>query len=373
MKISKELLELVPYKAGKPISETKREYGLTEVFKLASNENPLGPSPKAIVAIQQALQNQHRYPDPSAFDLLNVLSDVWGFETENLGVGNGSDELIDLLTRIYCEPGDSILTSEASFAAYPISAQANRVRTIRTPMTSDYKFDVEALVKRVEQASSDDRIRLVFIANPNNPTGTFITRSEVNYILQKLGSRDDLMLVFDEAYTEFVRSEDYLSAIESVRSVKNLIVLRTFSKAYGLAGLRVGAMIAPKQTIEIFNRVRKPFNVNDLAQVAVIAAIKDHEFIQRSRDIVWKGLDYFYESLQKINLPYIPSQGNFVLFDTQREASLVNEALLRKGIIMRPVQNYGFKTHLRLSVGLEHENQAAMKALEEVIRLVPKL
>jgi histidinol-phosphate aminotransferase len=175
------------------------------------------------------------------------------------------------------------------------------------------------------------------------------------------------LIVFDEAYNEFVRAKDYRNADSAMRTYKNVIALRTFSKIYGLAGLRLGAMVAPTEVLEIFNRVRKPFNVNDLAQVAAVAALQDSEFIAASQQIVWKGLDYFYEKLQKMGLPFIESQGNFVMFDTLRDAALVNEALLRKGIIMRPVKNYGFDRHLRLSVGLEEENVAAIKALEEVL------
>lgn len=371
MKVSPEIVSLIPYKPGKPISETQREYGLTKVIKVASNENPLGPSPKAVAAIKNLLQQLHRYPDPSAFDLIQCLAKKWNFPTQQLGLGNGSDELIDLLVRIYCEPGDGVLTSAAAFSAYEISTQANRAKLHTVPLKDDYKFNLAAMADYFF-AHPEARIRLIFIANPNNPTGTYASRQEVADFLARLGGRDDLLVIFDEAYNEFVRAKDYANVDEFIRKYNNVVALRTFSKIYGLAGLRLGAMVAPKDVIEVFNRVRKPFNVNDLAQVAAVAALQDDEFIAASQQTVWKGLDYFYEKLQKMGLPFIESQGNFVMFDTLRDAAVVNEALLRKGIIMRPIKNYGFPTHLRLSVGLEEENVEAMKALEEVLAEIPR-
>ena len=370
MKISPEILNLIPYKPGKPISETQREYGLSKVYKLASNENPLGPSPKAVDAVKKALDHQNLYPDPSHYELLHTISKLWGFPTQQLAIGNGSDELIDLLTRIFCEPKEGVLTSVAAFNAYEVSAQANRAVIRKVPLLTNYAFDMKGIADYFF-AHPEENIRLIFISNPNNPTGTHATKAEVEEFLARLGNRDDVMIVFDEAYNEFVRAEDCVSAQNYLGKYKNLIVLRTFSKIYGLAGFRVGCMIAPPEVVEVFNRVRKPFNVNDLAQVAANAALQDKEFIERSQQICWKGLDYFYKKLEELGLPYIPSQGNFVMFDTLRDAAKVNEALLRRGIIMRPILNYGFKTHMRISVGLEHENEAAMAALAEVLKEIP--
>lgn len=372
MKISPEILNLVPYKPGKPISETQREYGLKTVYKLASNENPLGTSPKAMAAVKQALEHQNLYPDPSHYELLQTLSKEWGFPTKQLAIGNGSDELIDLLNRIYCEPGDGVLTSVAAFNAYEVSAPANRAVIHKIPMKPGYVFDLPAIADYF-LAHPEKKIRLIFVSNPNNPTGTFVPKAEVEAFLEKVGNRDDVMVIFDEAYNEFVRDPSYASAQNYIPKYKNLIVLRTFSKIYGMAGFRLGVMIAPAETVEVYNRVRKPFNVNDLAQVAANAAVQDKEFIERSQQICWKGLDYCYKKLEELGLPYIPSQGNFVMFDTLRDAVKVNEALLRRGIILRPLLNYGFKTQLRLSVGLEHENEAAFKALAEVLKEVPVL
>ncbi|MBL7669857.1 MAG: histidinol-phosphate transaminase [Bdellovibrionaceae bacterium] len=372
MKVSREILNLVPYRPGKPISETKREFGLDRVIKLASNENPLGPSPLALVAVQKALQNQHRYPDPTCYDLISTLSDRWRIPPNNLGIGNGSDEIIDLLIRIYCEPGDSILTSQAAFAAYEVSAGAARVKVAKVPLRSDYGIDLQVMADYFLKNSTTQRIRLIFVPNPNNPTGRFIPRVEIEKFISTLGGRDDVLLVFDEAYNEFVRHPDYESVFKQVLLTNNLVLLKTFSKSFGMAGFRLGTLIAPSEVIELFNRVRKPFNVNDLAQVAAIAAIDDQKFIQESQRLTWEGLDFFMAELTRLQLPWIPSEGNFITFDTGRDALKVYEALLRRGIILRPILNYGFKTHLRMSVGLMDENRAAIQALEAVLEHIPQ-
>lgn len=370
MKISQEILDLVPYKPGKPISETQREYGVSRVIKLASNENPLGPSPMALEAVKKALEQQHRYPDPTHYELVQYLSKAWNYSKNQIGVGNGSDELLDLLIRIYCEPREGILIGESAFAAYGVSAQAARVKVHKVPLKKDFKFDLEAMADYFF-SHPEEKIRLIFIPNPNNPTGSYVSWPEIEKFLKRIGNRDDVLVIFDEAYHEFVRAKDYKSSMEFLRNYTNVILLKTFSKVYGLAGFRVGAMVAPAEVIEIFNRVRKPFNVNDLAQVAALAAMQDQKFIEATRQMTWKGLDYFYDNLEKLGLPYIRSEANFVMFDTLRDAKLVNEALLKRGIIMRPVQNYGFNTHLRLSVGLQEENELAIKALREVLVEVP--
>lgn len=372
MKVSQEILNLVPYRPGKPISETKREFGLDRVIKLASNENPLGPSPLALAAVQKALQNQHRYPDPTCYDLISTLSDRWRIPPKNLGIGNGSDEIIDLLIRIYCEPGDSILTSQAAFAAYEVSAGAARVKVAKVPLRSDYGIDLQVMADYFLKNSTTQRIRLIFVPNPNNPTGRFVPRVEIEKFISTLGGRDDVLLVFDEAYNEFVRHPDYESVFKQVLLTNNLVLLKTFSKSFGMAGFRLGTLIAPSEVIELFNRVRKPFNVNDLAQVAAIAAIDDQKFIQESQRLTWEGLDFFMAELTRLQLPWIPSEGNFITFDTGRDALKVYEALLRRGIILRPILNYGFKTHLRMSVGLMDENRAAIQALEAVLEHIPQ-
>ncbi len=367
MKVSPEILNLVPYKPGKPISETKREYGLTDVIKLASNENPLGMSPKAKQAVIRQLEEGHRYPDASYYELCEKVSQKWNVPRNQIVIGNGSDELIDLLVRIYCEPRESIVIPEKSFVAYSVRAGASRVRVQTTPLKAGYQVDFEALSTFLREKRESTSTRLVFLANPNNPTGVYCPADQVEAFLAEFGNHPDLLIVFDEAYNEFVRAKDYRSGQSFMTQYKNIVVLRTLSKAYGLAGLRVGVMMAPAETAELAHRVRTPFNVSELSQAAAIAALDDDDFIRKTCEATWQGLDYFYQQLSLLGLPYIESQGNFVMFDTLRDVVEVNEALLRKGVILRPVLNYGFKTEMRLSVGLSHENQRAIAALKQVL------
>lgn len=371
MKVSAEILNLIPYKPGKPISETQREYGLKEVIKLASNENTLGPSPKVIKALQAHLSQQHRYPDPSAFDLVQKIAQKWNVPTTQIGIGNGSNEIIDLLIRIFCEPGDAVLTSQAAFVAYQVCAQAARVKVRTTPLREDLTIDLKAIADHFFHHPTA-KIKLIFIPNPNNPTGTCVGGSELEEFLVRLGNRDDVLLVFDEAYTEFVRDKKFKDASKFYKDYSNVLVLKTFSKVYGMAGLRLGALLAPEYVLEYYNRVRNPFNVNDLAQIAGIHALDDVDYIQQSQKIVWEGLDYFYKEFDRLKLRYYPSQANFVLFDTGRDSELVHKNLLKKGLILRPVQNYGFKTLMRMTVGSMEENKKAISCIEQMLTEVEK-
>ena len=321
--------------------------------------------------MQDALSSLHRYPDASCYELVRTISRVWKMDPVQIAIGNGSNELIDLLVRIYCEPGDSILTTQTAFVAYSVCAHAARVRPVAIPMAPGFKTDLKAMGDWLEKNLEKEKTRIVFLPNPNNPTGTYITAAEVEAFLKKFGSRDDILIVFDEAYNEFVRAADYKSGMQFMSQYSNVAVLRTLSKAYGLAGLRVGVLLAPPGVIDLVNRVRNPFNVNGLAQVAAVAALEDYDFIQKSVEITWQGLDYFYEELAKMKLPYVASQANFVMFDTLRDVKQVDESLLRRGVILRPILNYGFTTHLRMSVGLAKENQIAIKTLQDVLKTIP--
>lgn len=366
MKVSQDILSLVPYQPGKPISETKRELGLTDVIKLASNECPFPPSEKVMGALKQALLEVHRYPDGAAFEMKQAAAKYYDVDDEMVAFGNGSNELIDLLIRIYCNEGDQILTSQGAFIAYKISAQAARVSTVETPMNSIYAFDVPLMI---EEVKNNAKIKLVFLPNPNNPTGAYINKKEFASLLEAVRTRGDVLLILDEAYLEFVRAPDYPDGSWAMKTNPNVCVLRTMSKVFGLAGLRVGFLLAQPEVIDLINRVRDPFNVNSLAQAASVAAMNDREFIKKVQATVWSGLDYFSIELKKMGLDFVPSQGNFVFFDTAQDAGEVFNQLLRKGIIMRPLKNYGFSTQLRLSVGLMNENEAAIRALREVLSL----
>ena len=372
MKVSAEILNLVPYKPGKPIAETQREYNLTEVIKLASNENALGPSPAAIKALEKWIKEQHIYPDPSSFDLVHRLSQKWNVPVSNIGIGNGSNEIIDLLIRIFCEPGDAILTSQAAFVAYQVCAQAARVKVRTVPLKEPLTIDLQAIADDFFQNPAA-KTKLIFIPNPNNPTGTCVTAKEVEQFLSRLGNRDDVLLVFDEAYTEFVRDPEFKEALEFRKKYSNIIVIKTFSKVYGLAGLRLGALVAPEFVLEFFNRVRNPFNVNSLAQVAGLAALDDQEYIKNSQKMVWNGIDFWEINLLRLGLKYFPTQANFILVDLNRNAQVCFEYLLRQGVILRPVANYGFPNYIRISIGLESENQKALVAIEKMLKEIPTL
>lgn len=365
MKIPDYINHLTAYKPGKPIEETQREFGLKQVFKLASNENPLGPSPLVQKALEKAIVSQHLYPDPSQYELLQAGSAFWGLETESISFGNGTDEIIDFLVRIFCRPGDQILFPRYSFQAYEVTAGACQVECVRAPLKNEWAFDLEKTIACYEQNRS--KIKIVFIANPNNPTGTYLDTRIVSGFLDYFRNQKDVLVIFDEAYFEFARANDYSSTLSFLKTTENLVVLRTFSKIFGMAGLRLGAMLAAPTVIQAYNKMRKPFNVSGLAQAAGVAAMNDLSFVKKTQQITWTGLDYFYKELERLKIDYIPSQGNFVLLNTKTDANAVFEKLLRRGIILRPVGNYGLPNHLRMSVGLEVENQAAIQALEAVL------
>jgi histidinol-phosphate aminotransferase len=363
LKVPPEIASLIPYQPGKPISETKRELGLSEVYKLASNESPLGPSPRVLAALAGALPEIHRYPDGACFAMRQALARYYQVAPETLIFGNGSDELVDMLVQIYCRPGEAILTSQGAFSAYEISAKSVLVTALHTPLTADLRFDLTAMTAQLQ---SDPRIRIVFLPNPNNPTGTYFTDPEFAAFMEVAGRRD-IFVVLDEAYLEFVRAKDYPVGRDYQKIYPNILLLRTLSKCFGLAGLRIGVLIATPEICTVINRVRKPFNINCLAQAAVPAAVTDTDYLERLTQLTWEGLDFFYQSLSAMGLKYWPSQGNFVLFDTQMDGEEAFQKLLRLGVILRPVKGYGFKTHLRMSVGLPTENAVAIQALKKVL------
>jgi len=364
MRVPPEISTLTPYQPGKPISETKRELGLSHVYKLASNESPLPPSASVKRAITEALEEIHRYPDGACFEMRRAVAEYYGVPGEWLMFGNGSDEIVDILVQIYCQPGDSILTSQGAFSAYEISAKSVRVRAQHTPLTSDLRFDLAAMADRLK---SDPSIKFVFLPNPNNPTGTYFTAAEFDAFMIVAGKKD-IFVVLDEAYVEFVRAKDYPRGMDYQKRFPNILLLRTMSKVFGLAALRVGVLIAPPEVCDTFNRVRKPFNINSLAQAAVVAALGDFEHLEKVKQLTWSGLDYYYSELDKMGIKYWPSQGNFVLFDCGRDAGEVFQLLLREGVILRPVKPYGMPNYLRMSVGLPEENEAAIRAIAKVLR-----
>jgi histidinol-phosphate aminotransferase len=363
MKPFPEIQSLHPYQPGKPISETKRELGLQHVYKLASNESPLPPSQKVKDAIAAALNEINRYPDGACFEMRKAVAEYYGVPENSLMFGNGSDEIVDILVQLYCGPGDSVLTSKGAFSAYAISTQSVRATMQMTELTSDLRFDLKAMAEKLK---TDPTIKFVFLPNPNNPTGTYFTRTEFDAFMSVAAAKD-VYVVLDEAYVEFVRATDYPKGREYQKKFPNVLLLRTMSKVFGLAGLRVGVLIAPPEVCDFFNRVRKPFNINSLAQVAVVAALQDRDYLKRIQAVTWEGLDYYYAQLDRMGVKYWKSEANFVLFDCGRDSGPVFQDLLKQGVILRPVKPYAMPNYLRMSVGLPEENKAAITALEKVL------
>lgn len=367
LRVSPEIESLVPYKPGKPIEETKRELGLTEVIKLASNENPLGPSPKAVQAIQNHLQDLARYPDPTCYQLRQKLAQKWSLSADDMVIGNGSNELIDLVIRVFCEPGDRVLIPEKSFVAYAVCAQAARVGKRELPVGTDFQWDVEKFVDEFK-AKNQSREKILFIANPNNPTGTYLKKTEADYLMDHLGGRDDILVIFDEAYNEYVRAKDFAHSTPYFKKHSNVMIIRTFSKIYGLAGLRVGALIGHSEYTQWLHRVRNPFNVNTLAQEAAIAALDDRDYLASSQKVVWQGLDDFYAYFKKREIPFTPSETNFVLFDTGGDGVQFFQSAMKKGLLLRPMDSYRLPRHIRITVGTREENQRAMDIMDQVFK-----
>jgi len=358
---------LQPYQPGKPESELRREYGLSDIVKLASNENPLGPSPKALAAVREALPDLARYPDGNGFELKTALSARLGVPTAALTLGNGSNDVLELVARAFLTPEHAAVFSEHAFAVYPIVTQAigatARVAKANPPdHEMPYGHDLAAILSLI-----DGRTRVVFVANPNNPTGTWQKTAELEKFLESVP--ESVIVVVDEAYFEYVEAEmDCPNALRWLDRFPNLIVTRTFSKAYGLAGLRVGYAVTHPQVADLLNRVREPFNVNSLALTAATAALDDFEHLERSRAVNRDGMKRLLEFCRRQGLAWLPSAGNFLCVDVGRPGREVFLELLKRGVIARPVDNYGLPRFLRISIGAETENARLIEALAEVLK-----
>lgn len=356
---------LRPYEPGKPLSELEREYGVRDAIKLASNENPLGPSPAALEAVRGALGEIARYPDGNGFELKRALAHRYGVDLPGITLGNGSNDVLEIIARAFLQPGLEAVFAQHAFAVYPIVTQAVGA-TARVVPAHDgsrgprYGHDLEAML-----AAITDKTRLVFIANPNNPTGTWLRREELEAFLQRVPRQ--VIVVLDEAYVEYVQEPDYPDSIPWLASFPNLVLTRTFSKAYGLAGLRAGFALSHPEVADVLNRVRQPFNVNSLALIAATAALTDRAHLEASLKLNQAGMAQWREMLAELGLEAIPSVGNFLCVDMGRPAAPVYEALLREGVIVRPVANYGLPSHLRITLGLAQENRRAGAALRKVL------
>lgn len=351
---------LLPYQPGKPIEELQRELGLNDIVKLASNENPLGLSPRVKALLQDNLDELTRYPDGAAFDLKQALADKFSLGVDQLTIGNGSNDVLDLIGQVFLDDSVSAIYSEHAFVVYQIMVQCSGARAIQVP-AKDFGHDLEAMYQAIEADT-----RIIFIANPNNPTGTWLGQAALMAFLEKVPSH--IIVVLDEAYSEYIDDTvDYALGLELQKSFNNVILTRTFSKAYGLAGLRVGYSVSTSEIADLINRVREPFNVNTLAQLAAIEVLSDEAYLQRSIAINNEGRQQIETALRDLGLAFIPSQGNFITFDTGRSGPEVYEKLLQQGVIVRPIVPYGLPKHLRVSIGLAKENAAFIAALKLVL------
>lgn len=351
---------IAPYQPGKPISELERELGITGIVKLASNENPLGASPKAVAAMQEAIKTIALYPDGNGFELKDALVKRYGVAHNNLVLGNGSNDLLELAARAFLAPGDKAVYSAHAFAVYPLATQAVGATGISVPAI-EYGHDLQAMAK----AAVDNKAKLVFIANPNNPTGTYLTADALQKFMRKLPT--NILVVLDEAYNEYLPPAQRYDSVSWLQQFPNLIISRTFSKAYGLAGLRVGYAMAHEQITDMMNRVRQPFNVNSIAQAAAVAALHDTDFVQQTYELNRKGMQQIIDGLTRLGLSYIPSYGNFISFRIGG-ATAMYRRLLELGVIVRPVANYEMPDYLRVSIGLENENEKFLSALAQGIK-----
>ncbi len=352
-----------PYVPGKPIEEVQREYGLEDVIKLASNENPLGTSPKALAALEEALPRLNSYPDGQSYYLRHVIAQHLGVEPEQVTVGNGADGLIMQTCMAYLDENSEAIVSQSSFPVYDIYTHVMRATLIKTPL-KNYGLDLEAMAQAI-----NDRTKLIFVCNPNNPTGTVVTADEVEAFMSRVP--DHVLVVFDEAYYEFVDADRFPDTLRYVRDGRqNVMVMRTFSKVYGLAGARLGCAVAAPQVLAPLNLVKEPFAVNLLAQAAGIAALEDEAFLEASVATNHAGRLFLYGEFERLGLPYIESHTNFILVKIGPQAGTVAQMLLERGVIVRPCAGYDLPNCLRITVGSQAQNTRLVEALEGVLQVL---
>lgn len=360
---------LIPYPPGKPIEETKREFRLDNVVKLASNENPLGPSPKALNAIRSKLEDLHLYPDGAHFELKSAIANKYGITNQEISIGCGSNELIDLLIRVFCSEESNVVVQEKAFVAYKLCAQLRGCHLIEAKADSNFNVSSHKILKVINPLT-----RMVILANPNNPTGTYIERDELHFLAQEL-DKQKILLVLDYAYWEYVNNKTIPSPMEMFAEHPNVIILKTFSKIYGLAGLRVGYMIARKEITRTIEKSRQPFNVSSVALDAAVAALSDEDFVRKSHEENIKSIMGLKHALKSFNVEVYPKdenedfipQTNFLLVDFKKPSKDLYSEFLKRGVIIRPVANYGLPTFFRITAGLSGENAKLLQAMSEVI------
>jgi histidinol-phosphate aminotransferase len=358
MKGKEHIYKIEPYQPGKPVEEVKQELGLTDVIKLASNENPLGPSPRALEAMRKSLENVNYYPDGNCAILREKLSQKLGFPPSSFIFGNGVDEIIHFIGLAFLDEGDEAIMVDPSFVRYEAAILLNRA-ICRKVTLKDFQYDVDFIIDAI-----NEKTKVIFIANPNNPTGTFLSKEQLEMLIKRAEGK---LLVLDEAYCEFVDDPSFPDSLSLLREDKDVIVLRTFSKIYGLAGLRIGYGVAKEETVQAIEHTREPFNVNYLAQVSAAAALDDEEHLKKTQMTIWEGKRYLYEQFEEMGLFYLPTQANFVFVDVKMDSREVFQALLREGVIVRTGDIFGCPTFLRVSIGTMEQNERFIRALKKVL------
>ena len=356
---NKGIQGLRAYQAGKPIEELQRELGLESIVKLASNENPLGPSKKALAALAGAVAELSRYPDSNGFDLKRALAEKLSVGTAQITLGNGSNDVLELIARAYLEPGKSAVYSQHAFVVYPLAVQSCGARSI-VVKASNWGHDLNAMADAI-----DNDTAVVFIANPNNPTGTAIDEAGIVDFLDKVPA--NVVVVLDEAYFEYAAGDELPDGVSLLSHYPNLVVTRTFSKAYGLAALRVGYAVASEQITDVLNRVRAPFNVSSLGLAAAQAVLADEDYLSKSIEVNRQGMEQLIGGFNSLGLAHIPSRGNFLAVEFNTDTETLYQQLLKEGVIVRPIGVYGMPNHLRVSVGLDNENAALLSALQKLL------
>ena len=360
IKYRKTIENLEPYKPGKPISEVKRELGLSDVVKLASNENPLGCSPRAVKAIVDWTNDAALYPDGNCTELRNALASKFNLSPSQFLFGAGTDQILEIIAQTYINPGDETIMGWPSFSRYETVTRIMDGIIIKLPLTDDYRLDLDAFLDAI-----NEKTRIIWVCNPNNPTGTIITEQEQREFLKNVP--ENILVVLDEAYYEYVQNSNYPRSVELLNEYDNIIVLRTFSKIYGLAGLRVGYAISNENIIAFLNRVRGPFNVNAAAQAAAAASLNDQEFVQDSIKINQEGKQYLYRAFKDMGLEYIPANGNFIMVNVEKDSLQVFKDLLLKGVIVRSGDIFDMDNWLRITIGTPEQNTVLINALKSVL------
>lgn len=364
MKVGAHIERLIPYVPGKPVEELEREMGIKNAVKLASNENPLGPSPKGIQLMKKYINQLHRYPEGGCYYLAERLAQKLNVSIDNLLFGNGSNEVLEIIGRTFYEHGDEIVFSQYAFIVYKLVAQALGSVYHEVPAKL-LAHDLESMLNYVHP-----KTKLVYLANPNNPTGTMFTKKEFENFMKRVP--ENTLVVLDEAYSEYVEDKNFPNGISYLKKYKNLIVVRTFSKIYGLAGLRVGYACADKEIISYMNRVREPFNVSTLAQFAALGALDDNEHIEKTKTLTMEGFQYLYSEFEKMGIEYERSYGNFVLMKTPIKGNEFYNLLLKEGVIVRPVGGYGLPDYVRVTVGKMNENKKFIAATKKILKQLEK-